>query len=250
MQVTAFKTPKILERQELYNILDSCLPPLQERDIVVITSKIMSICQGDIVKNDGSVDKKELVRQEADYYLGDEYRESDEYTLTIKNNILIVSSGIDESNANGNFILWPNHLQESTNNLWMYLRKKYNVAHVGVIITDSRSSPLRWGITGVGISWCGFEAIKDYVGLLDIFGRSLHITRASILDGLAAAAVLAMGEGDEQTPIALIRDVPFVSFQTRIPTEEELGFLHIGLDKDLYAPLLTGVRWQKGGTNK
>ena len=55
-----------------------------------------------------------------------------------------------------------------------------------------------------------------------------------------------MGEGNEQTPIAVISDVPFVEFQDRNPTKEEIEELKINIDDDLYAPLLKSVNWRKG----
>lgn len=65
------------------------------------------------------------------------------------------------------------------------------------------------------------------------------------MDGLAASAVVVMGEGNEKMPIALIEDVPFVSFQSRNPTTEELELLNITIDEDMYAPILKNVRWKK-----
>jgi F420-0:gamma-glutamyl ligase len=58
-----------------------------------------------------------------------------------------------------------------------------------------------------------------------------------------------MGEGNEQTPLAVIEDVPFVKFQARNPLKKELESFHIDMEDDLYAPLLKGVKWRKGGKN-
>jgi F420-0:gamma-glutamyl ligase len=68
-----------------------------------------------------------------------------------------------------------------------------------------------------------------------------------VRDALAAAAVLVMGEGSEQTPLALIKDLPFIAFQDRDPSPEELAAAAIALEDDLYAPLLTRAPWQRGG---
>jgi len=43
------------------------------KDVVVITSKIIAICQGRVVKNDGKISKHYLMIKEADYYLPEEY---------------------------------------------------------------------------------------------------------------------------------------------------------------------------------
>jgi F420-0:gamma-glutamyl ligase len=56
-----------------------------------------------------------------------------------------------------------------------------------------------------------------------------------------------MGEGSEQTPIALLEDLPFVGFQDRNPTKRELDGMRIKREDDLYWPLLSKVKWRKGG---
>ena len=55
-----------------------------------------------------------------------------------------------------------------------------------------------------------------------------------------------MGEADEQTPLAVLSDLPFVQFQAEDPSEAELRGLHIAPEDDLYAPLLKSVAWQAG----
>ena len=118
--------------------------------------------------------------------------------------------------------------------------------HLGVIITDSITTPLCWGVTGATIAHSGFLALNNFVGHPDIFGRALNMTKVNIANALAAAAVLVMGEADEQTPLAVLSDLPFVQFQAGDPTPAELHGLHIALEDDLYAPLLKSVPWQTG----
>jgi F420-0:gamma-glutamyl ligase len=55
-----------------------------------------------------------------------------------------------------------------------------------------------------------------------------------------------MGEGDEQQPLAIIEDVPFVKFQSRNPTKKELSGIKISLGDDVFSSLLTSVKWEKG----
>ena len=124
--------------------------------------------------------------------------------LTIKNNILIPNAGIDESNGAGYFILWPKDPYKSARQIHQYLKKRFKIKNIGIIITDSKTTPLRWGTTGTSLAHYGFLALNNYIGREDIFGRKLRFTRANIADGLAAAAVCAMGEGSEQTPLCLI----------------------------------------------
>ena len=246
MKITPVKTHKITTKDtDLFLILDKYLPKLKEGSVVAITSKIVAICEGRLV-DPKSIDKDELVKQEAEVYLP---RSMSKYNflLTLKRNMIIASSGIDESNANGLYVLWPENPQETANTIREYLQEKFNIKNVGVVITDSRTSPLRWGVTGIALAHSGFSALNNYIGKKDIFKNPLRVTMANVADGLAAASVLSMGEGAEQTPMAVTENVPFVEFQGRNPTVKELKQLRIELKDDIYAPMLTGVKWKRGG---
>ena len=244
MQITAIKT-EIIKPQEktLLEILDTYLPPLRSSSIVVITSKIVSLCEGSVAK--GGSRKDELVRKEADYYLPSKQSKCG-ISLSIKRNTLIPNAGIDESNGAGYLVLWPKDPQRTTNEVREYLCSRFKDKELGVIITDSWVTPLRSGTMGIAIAHSGFCALYDYRGEPDLFGRALEVTQANIADGLAAASVLCMGEGSEQTPLVVIEDLPFVQFQKRNPTPKELEASTIRISDDLYAPLLKSVDWKKG----
>lgn len=245
MKINTIKTQKIRPGDNLIKILDT-LPKINERTIVAITSKIISICQGNVVKNDGTISKEKLIKEQADmYYIDNNLRIWGTVIPTITNGIFIANAGIDESNADGNFILLPKHADSAAEKIWKYLRKKNNIKHLGIVITDSHVAPLRYGTLGVGISWCGFKAIQDYRGTPDVFGRPLEITQKNIFDALATAAVVVMGEGNEQTPFAIITDVPFVTFQNQATSIKERNEIKIEKEKDIYGKLLTNVTWEK-----
>lgn len=245
MKVKAIKTEKVIPGKKLFEILDKYVDEFSDGSILAITSKIVSICEGRIIRV-GDIDKEELIKQEADLYLPRNESKYDLY-LTIKDNLLAVSAGIDESNSNGYYVLWPREAQKTANEVREYLQKKFGLKKIGVIITDSKTTPLRWGVTGAAIAYSGIKPLKNLIGTPDIFGRKLKMTKMGILDGLAAAAVLEMGEGDNQTPIAIISDIPFVEFVSKDPSKEELAELKISIDDDVYAPLLKNARWKKGG---
>lgn len=247
MKITSIKTCKITTKNKnLYAILDKYILALKERAVLVVTSKIVAIGEERIVKI-GDIEKDALVKREADYFLPPEENPYHLY-LTIKRNLLVPTAGVDESNGNGYYILWPKDPQKSANLIRQYLKKKFSLKRVGVIITDSKTTPQRWGVTGIAIAHSGFAALNDYRGKPDLFGRKFTATQVNVMDGLATAAVLAMGEGNEQTPLAIIEDIPFVRFQQRNPTLKELRNLKIAIKDDLYAPLLRSVRWKKGGS--
>ena len=115
-----------------------------------------------------------------------------------------------------------------------------------MVITDSTCHPLRRGTTGISLAHSGFYALKNYVGKPDLFGRPFSVSQANHAEGLAAAAVLAMGEGTEQTPLCIVSDLPFVNFNAENPHEDELKEINIPLKEDLFAPFLESVEWKKG----
>jgi F420-0:gamma-glutamyl ligase len=156
-------------------------------------------------------------------------------------------AGIDESNGNGHYVLWPKDSQQTANEVRKHLKEKHGLKELGVVITDSTCIPLRWGVIGIALGYSGFKAINDYTKKQDLFGRPFEVSQAGVASGLASAAVLAMGEGTEQTPIAVITEASFVKFQGRNPTKEELEFFYIkNKDEDLFAPFLNSVGWKKG----
>ncbi len=241
MKVTPVKTHKISSQESLFGILDKYIAELPENSVVAVTSKIVSITEGRVVKEEGT-DKDELIKQESQYYLP---REENPYhvSLTITNNTLIASAGIDESNANGNYVLWPQNPQQSANEIREHLSSKFGIKNLGVIITDSKTTPLRWGVTAIAIAYSGIDPLMDYIGKEDLFGRKFVFEKMSIIDNFASAAAVVMGEGNEQTPIAVITDIPFVKFTDKKPPPDELK---ISLDEDLYGPILKSVPWNRG----
>ncbi|ANH78563.1 putative folate metabolism gamma-glutamate ligase [Candidatus Chlamydia sanziniae] len=241
MKITSVKTPTIHIGDNLYAILKASLPnTLAEGSILVVTSKIVALCEEAVVPIE-SISKDELVKQESDAYI---LVEKHGIYLTKKWGILIPSAGIDESNVEGYYVLYPRDLLTSVNTLGCWLKDFYNLKCCGVIISDSHTKPLRQGTQGIGLCWYGFYPSYSYIGKLDCFGRPMQVTRSNLLDGLAAAAVVCMGEGDEHTPLAIIESVPRVTFHSLPTSWEDIRALAIAEDEDLYSPLLLSIAWQ------
>lgn len=249
MTITPIKTHKITtDDTDILKIIDQYVTSISENSILVITSKIVSICEGRVQKisaETGQEDKEKLVKEESEFYI-DKSENQYGFYLTITNNLLIPTAGIDESNGNGYYILWPENAQKTANMIREHLAEKFKISNFGVIITDSKTTPLRWGTTGVAIAHSGFLALNDYMGKPDLFDRIMRVTKANVADGLAAGAVAAMGEGQESTPLCLISNVSNITFQQRNPSDEELAQLKISLEDDVYAPILKRAPWKRG----
>lgn len=203
-----------------------------ERAVLAVTSKIVSLAENRLVPR-ASIDKASLVRREADVFLGEAGYGC---MLTVKEGLFIPSAGIDESNsAGGDFILYPEKPFEAARALWEALRKEWGLRELGVLLTDSRTFPLRWGVTGCCLSYWGFRAVKSMIGTQDLFGRELQMTKINRADALAAAAVLVMGEGRERRPLAVLRGMDCEFTEHTDPSE-----LRIEPEDDLYWPLFGG----------
>jgi len=176
-----------------------------------------------------SISKRDLIAREADENLGEVAHGS---FLTIKHGLFILSAGIDESNSEDNqYILYPEDPFLSAKNLWLGLRDRWKLKHLGVILTDSHTTPLRRGVTGLALSHWGFRGLKDLVGSPDLFGRKMKMTTVNVADSLAVTATLLMGEANEAQPLAILHGAP-VEFVDHVEKTE----LTMPLAEDLYAP--------------
>ena len=211
------------------------LPAVKENTILVVTSKIAALAEGRVVKKVDEKTKMEIIKRESELAVPAKY-----VCLTIKDGLVMANAGIDESNANGQIILLPKDSFRTAALIRKFFKKKFRLKNLGVIITDSRCSPLRAGITGVALGYAGFKGLKDYRKRLDIFGRPFKYSRVDVADSLAAVAVLLMGEGNERRPLALISEAPVV-FTEKINKKE----LIISPAEDIFYPLLKNLYAKK-----
>ncbi len=246
MKVAAIKTRKFLPpKDNLWELLSTNIKILNENSIVAVTSKVVSIGEGRCMPF-SKMTKDELAIKEADKYIPRNVSPGGWILHTIKNNMLIASSGVDESNGADYYTLWPKNPQRSAKKIWEFLRKQFKVNNLGVIITDSRLIPLRRGVVGIAIGYYGFKPLKDYRGTQDLFGREFRMETSNLPDSLATSAVLEMGEGAESQPIAIISDVPDLKFSTK----DESNILTISEKEDMFYPFLFSVKWKKGKSGK
>jgi F420-0:gamma-glutamyl ligase len=64
------------------------------------------------------------------------------------------------------------------------LRKKHQLKNFGVITTDSRSFPLRWGVVGTTIAYCGFKGLNNHIGQRCLFGRKMKMEQVNVAEAL------------------------------------------------------------------
>jgi coenzyme F420-0:L-glutamate ligase len=237
--------------EELLNTVQDTGFEINNGDIFAIADKIIATCDGRLVNLQEITPSQKAYELAAKYKLEPPFvemilQEADEIyggvpraILTMKHNVLIANAGIDHKNVpQGYASLWPLNPNESAKIICEEIQKRTG-KNVGVILVDSHVNPLRMGTTGFALGLAGFNPIKDCRGKIDLYGKPLLITRINLVDDLAAAAHLLIGETDERTPLVIIRGAPielvddYDPDQMNIPKEECLYMknLFTGLSK-------------------
>lgn len=232
MLVKAIKTRIFQEGEDLFNFINKYIKKIPEKSVLIVTSKIVALAENRTVIAKDERTKEKIIKAESQIAVPTKH-----VWLTIKDGMVMASAGIDESNANGKLILLPKNSFKTAALLRKKLQKYFKIKNLGVLITDSRVMPLRAGVTGVALGYAGFTGLKSYIGTPDLFGKKFVFSTTNIADCLATAAVLTMGEGQEQQPLATIVNAP-VQFCEKINRRELL----IDISQDMYFPLFSTAR--------
>jgi len=235
MKIQAIKTKVFKPKEDLLAFIENYLPGIKEKTILVVTSKIVALAEGRFVQKNNETTKLKIIKRESRLVMP-----TKRVYLTIKDGQFMANSGIDESNANGWLILLPKNSFKAAAKIRNHFKKKHKLKNFAVLITDSRCLPLRAGITGAALGYAGFQGLRDYRRCLDIFHRPFKYSRVNLADGLAAAAVLCMGEGKERQPLALITEAP-VRFNEKINKKETI----INPAEDIFYPLIKNLNVKK-----
>lgn len=197
---------------------------LQDQDVLVVTSKIVSKSEGRIVKLN-TVEPGEEALQIASETGKDPriveliLRESAGISRQARNVLVTqhrlgfvsANAGIDQSNLEGSgeqVLLLPENPDASAQAIRQRLHAATG-AVVGIVISDSHGRPFRVGTVGVAIGVAGMPALLDLRGLPDLFGREMRISMQGYGDLIASAAQIVSGEGAEGRPVALLRGLQF-----------------------------------------
>jgi coenzyme F420-0:L-glutamate ligase/coenzyme F420-1:gamma-L-glutamate ligase len=189
----------------------------KHNDIVVVSSKFVSMSEGSVVKlssvkvtkrakdlaSQNHMDAKlaELVLRESESVLSG----VPGFLLCIRDGMIAPNAGIDKSNVpKGYAVTYPREPFESAEKLRLKFLVHLGI-RVGIVIADSRLMPTRIGTTGVAIASAGFEPVEDQRGRKDLFGNVLRVTFKASADALATMGVAVMGESSESTPAAVVR---------------------------------------------
>ncbi len=191
---------------------------LQRGDILVVTHKIVSKAEGQIVPlrqvRPSRVAQRWASRRRADPRLAELALAQARRVVRMQRGVLITqtrhglvcaNSGVDLSNVDGgrSAVLLPHDPDRSAEDLRRALKQRTGL-DIPVIITDSFGRPWREGLTEVAIGVAGMKALRDYRGRCDPVGYKLCATLEAVADELAGLAGLAGGKLS-RTPACIIR---------------------------------------------
>lgn len=233
MKIDPVKTRVFHKKEDLFAFVIEHLPQIKNESIVLITSKLLSLSQNKVISK-RDFPKKDLVKKESDALLGETYQTY----LTIKYGILIPAAGIDESNSeNDEYILWPENPYDEAKKLYEQLKEHYRIDNLGLIFTDSRCTPLRKGVSGIGLAHWGFKGIQNHIGRRDLFDREISMSTTNVVDCISSAAVMVMGESNESCPMAVMTDYSGIEFSEEVDPKELL----IDQEHDIFKPLFKNL---------
>lgn len=175
---------------------------LDDGDIVVITSKIVSKAEGRFVH---AADREQAITDETVRVVASRAFDGG-VTRIVENRqgIIGAAAGVDASNApHGTVLLLPVDPDASARALATGIRALTG-AHVGVILSDTLGRPWREGQTDLAIGAAGVLVFDDLRGSTDASGQPLSVTMPCVADELAGAAELVKGKSSG-VPVAVVR---------------------------------------------
>jgi coenzyme F420-0:L-glutamate ligase/coenzyme F420-1:gamma-L-glutamate ligase len=189
--------PEIGQGADLAKLIAAAAPSLLDGDILVVTSKIVSKAEGQVV----SASRDEAIAAETVRVVA---RRGATTIAQTRHGFVLAAAGVDQSNtAQGTVVLLPADPDGSARRLRAELAELTGLS-IGVLITDTMGRPWRNGQTDNAIGAAGVRPLRDHRGEADGFGNVLEVTIAAVADEISAAAELVKGKLD-QVPVAIVR---------------------------------------------
>jgi coenzyme F420-0:L-glutamate ligase/coenzyme F420-1:gamma-L-glutamate ligase len=170
---------------------------LQDGDILVVTSKVVSKAEGRV----RTAKREEAITEETDRTVARRGRTS---IVRTHHGLVMAAAGVDASNtALGTVVLLPRDPDASARGLREAVGRRTG-RNVAVLVTDTAGRAWRHGQTDIAIGAAGLDVLQDYAGRTDRHGNELAVTAPAVADELAAAADLVKRKLDLR-PAAVVR---------------------------------------------
>jgi coenzyme F420-0:L-glutamate ligase/coenzyme F420-1:gamma-L-glutamate ligase len=180
---------------------------IEDGDVVVVTSKVVSKAEGRLVRVTGDREQERL-RLVDDETVRVVARRGTTTIAETRHGLVLAAAGVDASNVQSDEIaLLPLDPDASARGLRDELLGVTG-RRVAVVISDTLGRPWRNGQTDCAIGVAGLAPIRDARGSTDSHGHVLEVTEMAVADELAGAAELVKGKTD-RVPVAIIRGVRY-----------------------------------------
>ncbi|MFE5485717.1 coenzyme F420-0:L-glutamate ligase [Streptomyces sp. NPDC056527] len=195
--------PEVKAGDDLAKLIASASPGLEDGDVLIVTSKIVSKAEGRVIAAD---DREEAIDAETVRVVA---RRGTLRIVENRQGLVMAAAGVDASNTPaGTVLLLPVDPDASAGAIREGLRDALGV-DVGVVVTDTFGRPWRSGLTDVAIGAAGVRVLDDLRGGTDAHGNPLSATVVATADELAAAGDLVKGKANG-LPVAVVRGLPHV----------------------------------------
>ena len=199
--------PEFRPGDDLTAALAAAAPWLRDGDVVVVTSKVVSKCEGRIVAAPEDPEERDALRRklidaEAVRVLARKGR-----TLITENALGLVqaAAGVDGSNiGTAELALLPVEPGCQRRRAAGRAARRARASSVAVVITDTMGRAWRNGQTDAAIGAAGLAVLHGYAGAVDRHGNELLVTEVAVADEIAAAADLVKGKLTA-VPVAVVR---------------------------------------------
>jgi coenzyme F420-0:L-glutamate ligase/coenzyme F420-1:gamma-L-glutamate ligase len=169
---------------------------LQDGDVVVVTSKIVSKAAGLAAD-----DKQRRLDEQTDRVVAER---GGTRIVRTHHGLTMAAAGIDGSNVtSGSFLPLPPDPDASARDIRAG-RARLAGSRVAVVISDTAGRAWRNGQTDIAIGCAGLLPLDPFAGREDTYGNPLVVTAPAVADEVAAAAELASGKLG-QRPVVVVR---------------------------------------------
>lgn len=218
--------PLIEEGDDIADIICKNASDIADKDIIVIASTIVSKSLGLTFREEEIVPSNDAKRiaaangktPEFVQAILDEslevFTETPFMLVRNKNGHVCINAGIDSSNVGGELLLkLPEQPDKHAAAIGKFIEEKTK-KKISVIITDTNGRSFKDGQTNVAIGLYNIKPIRQWIGEEDLYGKILEISEEAVVDEIAGAANLVMGEGGGGVPAVIVSGLDLYTDET------------------------------------
>ena len=213
--------PLIQKGDDLADLICKNADDIEDKDIIVIASTVVSksigltFLEDDLIPSADAERIAKLNGKDPRFVQAildesiDVLTETPFMLVRNKNGHVCINAGIDASNVGGGRLLkLPEKPDSYAEKIGKAIEKKTK-KKVSIIITDTNGRAFKEGQTNVAIGLYNIKPIRAWIGEKDLYGKVLEISEEAVVDEIAGAANLIMGEGGFGYPAVIVRGLDF-----------------------------------------